>query len=152
MHGYTSRPRAYFLPRCGLAAQSSLSGPDGSGRTYLSSARIVATSAAAACLIDSERRLLKLVLRSRLVSEGVVCREKTRTTTTTARTTMTTAITIPMSRSAVKDTLFRHLCIVTIVLTDGTVRGLRGAVSYTHLRAHETRHDLVCRLLLEKKK
>src|SRR5450756_2972254 len=32
--------------------------------------------------------------------------------------------------------------------------GVRRArpVSYTHLRAHETRHDLVCRLLLEKKK
>ena len=29
---------------------------------------------------------------------------------------------------------------------------LDNAVSYTHLRAHETRHDLVCRLLLEKKK
>src|SRR5450756_2268255 len=28
----------------------------------------------------------------------------------------------------------------------------REPVSYTHLRAHETRHDLVCRLLLEKKK
>ena len=28
----------------------------------------------------------------------------------------------------------------------------QGPVSYTHLRAHETRHDLVCRLLLEKKK
>ena len=28
----------------------------------------------------------------------------------------------------------------------------RRAVSYTHLRAHETREDLVCRLLLEKKK
>src|SRR5450756_2822918 len=28
----------------------------------------------------------------------------------------------------------------------------QNAVSYTHLRAHETRHDLVCRLLLEKKK
>ena len=28
---------------------------------------------------------------------------------------------------------------------------LHGAVSYTHLRAHETREDLVCRLLLEKK-
>src|SRR5665648_1112591 len=27
---------------------------------------------------------------------------------------------------------------------------LARAVSYTHLRAHETRHDLVCRLLLEK--
>src|SRR5450756_1340430 len=27
----------------------------------------------------------------------------------------------------------------------------RDPVSYTHLRAHETRHDLVCRLLLEKK-
>ena len=26
-----------------------------------------------------------------------------------------------------------------------------GAVSYTHLRAHETRGNLVCRLLLEKK-
>src|SRR5450756_1587965 len=25
-----------------------------------------------------------------------------------------------------------------------------GTVSYTHLRAHETRHDLVCRLLLGK--
>src|SRR5450756_2784279 len=37
----------------------------------------------------------------------------------------------------------------------GTVLGLiagYGPVSYTHLRAHETRHDLVCRLLLEKKK
>src|SRR5665648_1083346 len=31
-------------------------------------------------------------------------------------------------------------------------RYLFGPVSYTHLRAHETRHDLVCRLLLEKKK
>src|SRR5659263_457489 len=30
--------------------------------------------------------------------------------------------------------------------------GSTDAVSYTHLRAHETRHDLVCRLLLEKKK
>src|SRR5450756_3054741 len=28
----------------------------------------------------------------------------------------------------------------------------QGPVSYTHLRAHETRHELVCRLLLEKKK
>src|SRR5659263_783536 len=31
-------------------------------------------------------------------------------------------------------------------------RAARAPVSYTHLRAHETRHDLVCRLLLEKKK
>ena len=29
--------------------------------------------------------------------------------------------------------------------------GIREAVSYTHLRAHETVLDLVCRLLLEKK-
>src|SRR5450756_2781221 len=35
--------------------------------------------------------------------------------------------------------------------TPGAVVGDE-AVSYTHLRAHETRHDLVCRLLLEKKK
>src|SRR5450756_2829732 len=31
-------------------------------------------------------------------------------------------------------------------------RSRSAPVSYTHLRAHETRHDLVCRLLLEKKK
>src|SRR5450756_1841855 len=41
--------------------------------------------------------------------------------------------------------------------TDTTLTGyslthVSGPVSYTHLRAHETRHDLVCRLLLEKKK
>src|SRR5450756_180138 len=29
-------------------------------------------------------------------------------------------------------------------------RSANDSVSYTHLRAHETRHDLVCRLLLEK--
>ena len=29
---------------------------------------------------------------------------------------------------------------------------ITAAVSYTHLRAHETSQDLVCRLLLEKKK
>ena len=29
--------------------------------------------------------------------------------------------------------------------------GWMDAVSYTHLRAHETEADLVCRLLLEKK-
>src|SRR5450756_3002101 len=34
-----------------------------------------------------------------------------------------------------------------IDLIDGSHGGK--AVSYTHLRAHETRHDLVCRLLLE---
>src|SRR5450756_78973 len=34
----------------------------------------------------------------------------------------------------------------------GALEELFYPVSYTHLRAHETRHDLVCRLLLEKKK
>src|SRR5450756_1792910 len=33
-----------------------------------------------------------------------------------------------------------------------TPRSPVGPVSYTHLRAHETRHDLVCRLLLETQK
>eukprot|EP01017_Pseudomicrothorax_dubius_P026755 TRINITY_DN3014_c0_g1_i3.p1 TRINITY_DN3014_c0_g1~~TRINITY_DN3014_c0_g1_i3.p1 ORF type:complete len:101 (-),score=20.14 TRINITY_DN3014_c0_g1_i3:6-308(-) len=31
-------------------------------------------------------------------------------------------------------------------------RKIEGPVSYTHLRAHETGRNLVCRLLLEKKK
>ena len=35
---------------------------------------------------------------------------------------------------------------------DDLLKGDTYPVSYTHLRAHETRHDLVCRLLLEKKK
>src|SRR5450756_782562 len=39
---------------------------------------------------------------------------------------------------------------VIAVSTVGLIKTL--PVSYTHLRAHETRHDLVCRLLLEKKK
>ena len=34
----------------------------------------------------------------------------------------------------------------------GKIFGEAGTVSYTHLRAHETVLDLVCRLLLEKKK
>ena len=34
----------------------------------------------------------------------------------------------------------------------GNLALLLEAVSYTHLRAHETVLDLVCRLLLEKKK
>src|SRR5665648_1244887 len=41
-----------------------------------------------------------------------------------------------------------------VTLINGEIRKIyRKAkpVSYTHLRAHETRHDLVCRLLLEKK-
>src|SRR5450756_1579650 len=36
------------------------------------------------------------------------------------------------------------------VRTAGRQRERFNPVSYTHLRAHETRHDLVCRLLLEK--
>src|SRR5450756_896138 len=36
--------------------------------------------------------------------------------------------------------------------SDYTIVHTHVTVSYTHLRAHETRHDLVCRLLLEKKK
>ena len=40
----------------------------------------------------------------------------------------------------------------TISWVGRTTGILKGAVSYTHLRAHETVLDLVCRLLLEKKK
>ena len=41
---------------------------------------------------------------------------------------------------------------VTLSKTPGEVNTLGLPVSYTHLRAHETVLDLVCRLLLEKKK
>src|SRR5450756_2055085 len=39
---------------------------------------------------------------------------------------------------------------MTQISSEGNLYVSRRAVSYTHLRAHETRHDLVCRLLLEK--
>ena len=41
---------------------------------------------------------------------------------------------------------------VAIVVVVHPVASDGGPVSYTHLRAHETVLDLVCRLLLEKKK
>ena len=41
---------------------------------------------------------------------------------------------------------------VVAATTLGTNDGLVTPVSYTHLRAHETVLDLVCRLLLEKNK
>src|SRR5450759_1555975 len=44
-----------------------------------------------------------------------------------------------------------HHADMSLVVYSKTSNGYT-AVSYTHLRAHETRHDLVCRLLLEKKK
>src|SRR5450756_836121 len=54
----------------------------------------------------------------------------------------------------------RDTCLFGDLLQGRRVRDVKGwsphgagqPVSYTHLRAHETRHDLVCRLLLEKKK
>src|SRR5450756_1405917 len=39
-----------------------------------------------------------------------------------------------------------------VVISSAIPEGNPEPVSYTHLRAHETRHDLVCRLLLETKK
>src|SRR5665648_1213173 len=47
-----------------------------------------------------------------------------------------------------------HVISVLSVLVHMVINGMPLPilpVSYTHLRAHETRHDLVCRLLLEKK-
>src|SRR5450756_2900564 len=48
------------------------------------------------------------------------------------------------------------LVLIANIINIGADLGAMGdaatPVSYTHLRAHETRHDLVCRLLLEQKK
>src|SRR5450756_2834648 len=51
--------------------------------------------------------------------------------------------------SAVAYVIFGYASTLWLLLIS---RVVQGPVSYTHLRAHETRHDLVCRLLLEKKK
>ena len=48
--------------------------------------------------------------------------------------------------------LHDQLCaLVERVTKARAIRGAESPVSYTHLRAHETVLDLVCRLLLEKK-
>src|SRR5450759_2038738 len=62
-----------------------------------------------------------------------------------------------LARLSIKGILLvRMIWIINVwVKSDSTnqpVWNRAGSVSYTHLRAHETRHDLVCRLLLEKKK
>ena len=44
------------------------------------------------------------------------------------------------------------LCLGIALASGGSAMSGIIAVSYTHLRAHETEADLVCRLLLEKKK
>src|SRR5659263_725811 len=63
----------------------------------------------------------------------------------------------PLYKNQVKESHFADLMQHTIFHILTTFMPINLAhyyttVSYTHLRAHETRHDLVCRLLLEKKK
>ena len=52
------------------------------------------------------------------------------------------------------DTLWieRLACVTLESSRNNILVGTLDAVSYTHLRAHETVLDIVCRLLLEKKK
>src|SRR5450759_1889016 len=55
--------------------------------------------------------------------------------------------------AAVIKTLMSHEPVPWLLYGVGALMAMTmQTVSYTHLRAHETRHDLVCRLLLEKKK
>ena len=59
-----------------------------------------------------------------------------------------------MGRSVVGRVVTGWLLLVGAVVLGlpGGVEAASAPVSYTHLRAHETVLDLVCRLLLEKKK
>src|SRR5450756_2046233 len=77
-----------------------------------------------------------------------------------------TTLRVELSNHNIKLSMLCPAIINTNIICDGRInlRDDRGesakapiqeyytTVSYTHLRAHETRHDLVCRLLLEKKK
>mgnify|MGYP003380170084 CR=1 FL=1 len=53
---------------------------------------------------------------------------------------------------ALVGTLSEEYKVNVFTLTEIGERAKEKAVSYTHLRAHETVLDLVCRLLLDKKK
>src|SRR5665648_1139490 len=65
----------------------------------------------------------------------------------TIQVTVATAVSITTPPSALEDT-----DIISVGDWTDVTKTIVIAVSYTHLRAHETRHDLVCRLLLAKKK
>ena len=60
------------------------------------------------------------------------------------------------SNSTFWDDIRREIAARKLMISDGVLKmAIKRAfetVSYTHLRAHETVLDLVCRLLLEKKK
>ena len=57
-----------------------------------------------------------------------------------------------VSRQAVAIAIDRLVLLVPVAAIGAVGLVVGAAVSYTHLRAHETVLDLVCRLLLEKKK
>src|SRR5450756_1346484 len=73
---------------------------------------------------------------------------KSRSTSGTDGTRSGSSLSVPCSSPAAYRLLRFIMCSLS---SQFSPYGLH-AVSYTHLRAHETRHDLVCRLLLEKKK
>ena len=50
------------------------------------------------------------------------------------------------------EVLFEEKDLFELETEERAHKGIFLAVSYTHLRAHETKANLVCRLLLEKKK
>ena len=58
----------------------------------------------------------------------------------------------PFNHSVVRHWHLGHGVVMGALSRLGSQLLSLGAVSYTHLRAHETPEHLVCRLLLEKKK
>src|SRR5450756_2760178 len=75
------------------------------------------------------------------------------TTTLTARVIGYSAVSIPITLTAGSNISHDFLLAVNpfhlgeVVVTGAGTSTTRETVSYTHLRAHETRHELVCRLL-----
>ena len=63
------------------------------------------------------------------------------------------AVLVESLRGADTPPLFQRLDLTDVAAVQAAIAALideHGAVSYTHLRAHETGRNLVCRLLLEK--
>ena len=69
-----------------------------------------------------------------------------------ARCTALNSVYLPDDIRFISSTAFQGCGGVVLSVAYDSYAKQYAAVSYTHLRAHETRHDLVCRLLLEKKK
>src|SRR5450756_420289 len=92
-------------------------------------------------IVSRERARVQATYQTRR-SSSVICRRSVPTR-------MTSSNSVPLDLCMVSTKSCGPSPNVRVDEVDGSKVHRTRSVSYTHLRAHETRHDLVCRLLLD---